>query len=110
MLVYAAAFVILPFPLLSMLGSSFGSVLVVSLIGMAFLALNHSNLATVFAELFPPQVRTTGIALPYAISNAIFGGTAPSECSSSARATTSGRCRRSTSASARRSPARSSTS
>jgi MHS family alpha-ketoglutarate permease-like MFS transporter len=78
MLVYAVAFVILPFPLLSMLGSSFGSVLVVSLVGMAFLALNHSNLATVFAELFPPQVRTIGIALPYAISNAIFGGTAPS--------------------------------
>ena len=61
-----------------MLGSSFGSVLVVSFVGMAFLALNHSNLATVFAELFPPQVRTIGIALPYAISNAIFGGTAPS--------------------------------
>ena len=78
MLVYAAAFVILPFPLLSMLSGSFGSVLLVSLIGMAFLSLNHSNLATVFAELFPPQVRTIGIALPYAISNAIFGGTAPS--------------------------------
>jgi MHS family alpha-ketoglutarate permease-like MFS transporter len=109
MLVYVAAFVILPFPLLSMLGSSFASVLVVSLVGMAFLLLNHSNLATVFAELFPPQVRTIGIALPYAISNAIFGGTAPSGFSSSAPATTSGRCH-STSASARRSPARSSTS
>ncbi|TQM01898.1 MFS transporter [Pseudonocardia kunmingensis] len=78
MLVYAVAFVILPFPLLSMLDASFTSVLVVSLVGMAFLSLNHSNLATVFAELFPPQVRTIGIALPYAISNAIFGGTAPS--------------------------------
>ncbi|WP_406312010.1 MFS transporter [Streptosporangium sp. NBC_01639] len=78
MLVYAGAFVILPFPLLSMLDGSFGSVLLVSLVGMAFLSLNHSNLATVFAELFPPQVRTIGIALPYAISNAIFGGTAPS--------------------------------
>ena len=78
MLVYAVAFVILPFPLLSVLGASFASVLIVSLVGMAFLSLNHSNLATVFAELFPPQVRTIGIALPYAISNAIFGGTAPS--------------------------------
>jgi MHS family alpha-ketoglutarate permease-like MFS transporter len=78
MLVYAVAFVILPFPLLSLLSGSFGSVLFVSLIGMVFLSLNHSNLATVFAELFPPQVRTIGIALPYAISNAIFGGTAPS--------------------------------
>jgi MHS family alpha-ketoglutarate permease-like MFS transporter len=77
MLVYAAAFVILPFPLLLTMGGSFGSVLLVSVIGMAFLSLNHSNLATVFAELFPPQVRTIGVAFPYAISNAIFGGTAP---------------------------------
>lgn len=78
MLVYAVAFVVLPFPLLHTLTGSFGSVLFVSLVGMAFLALNHSNLATLFAEQFPPQVRTIGIALPYAISNAIFGGTAPS--------------------------------
>jgi MHS family alpha-ketoglutarate permease-like MFS transporter len=78
MLVYAAGFVIVPFPLLLTMRGSFGSILLVSLVGMAFLSLNHSNLATVFAELFPPQVRTIGIALPYAISNAIFGGTAPS--------------------------------
>jgi MHS family alpha-ketoglutarate permease-like MFS transporter len=78
MLVYAALFVVLPFPLMQMLGSSFTSILVVSVIGVAVLSLNHSNLATVFAELFPPQVRTIGIAVPYAISNAIFGGTAPS--------------------------------
>ncbi len=78
MLVYAVAFVILPFPLLTLMTGGFGSVLLVSLVGMAFLSLNHSNLATVFAELFPPRVRTIGIALPYAISNALFGGTAPS--------------------------------
>lgn len=77
MLVYAAGFVVLPFPLLLTMHASFISVFVVEVAGMAFLALNHSNLATVFAEMFPPQVRTIGIALPYAISNAIFGGTAP---------------------------------
>jgi len=77
MLIYAAGFVVLPFPLLYSLDASFLSVFVVEIVGMAFLALNHSNLATVFAEAFPPQVRTIGIALPYAISNAIFGGTAP---------------------------------
>lgn len=77
MLVYAAAFVVLPFPLMSVLGDSFTSVFVVEIVGMAFLALNHSNLAAVFAEMFPPRIRTIGIALPYAISNAIFGGTAP---------------------------------
>jgi MHS family alpha-ketoglutarate permease-like MFS transporter len=109
MLVYAVAFVILPFPLLSMLGSSFGSVLVVSLVGMAFLAFNHTNLATVFAELFPPQVRTIGIALPYAISNAIFGGTAPSVMQFFGSRDNVRRCR-STSASVHWSPACSSIS
>ena len=28
------------------------------------------------AELFPPHIRTLGVALPYAIGNALFGGTA----------------------------------
>jgi MHS family alpha-ketoglutarate permease-like MFS transporter len=28
------------------------------------------------AELFPPEIRTLGVALPYALANAIFGGTA----------------------------------
>ena len=32
--------------------------------------------AVVKAELFPPEIRATGVALPYAISNALFGGTA----------------------------------
>jgi MFS transporter, MHS family, alpha-ketoglutarate permease len=29
------------------------------------------------AELFPAHIRTLGVALPYALANAIFGGTAP---------------------------------
>ena len=28
------------------------------------------------AELFPPHIRTLGVALPYAIGNTLFGGTA----------------------------------
>jgi len=32
--------------------------------------------AIVKAELFPPHIRALGVALPYAIANAIFGGTA----------------------------------
>ena len=28
------------------------------------------------AELFPAEIRTLGVALPYAISNTVFGGTA----------------------------------
>ncbi|MDR0457872.1 MAG: MFS transporter [Burkholderiaceae bacterium] len=33
--------------------------------------------AVVKAELFPTEVRTTGVALPYAVTVSIFGGTAP---------------------------------
>jgi MHS family alpha-ketoglutarate permease-like MFS transporter len=32
--------------------------------------------AVVKAELFPTAVRTLGVALPYAVANALFGGTA----------------------------------
>ena len=33
--------------------------------------------AVVKAELFPAHIRALGVALPYALANAIFGGTAP---------------------------------
>ena len=32
--------------------------------------------AVVKAELFPAHIRALGVALPYAIANALFGGTA----------------------------------
>ncbi|HVJ01317.1 MAG TPA: MFS transporter, partial [Sphingomonas sp.] len=32
--------------------------------------------AVVKAELFPAHIRTLGVALPYALANALFGGTA----------------------------------
>ena len=45
--------------------------------GSVFVSLNNGVLGTVFAELFPTRVRTSGIGIPYAICAAIFGGTAP---------------------------------
>jgi MHS family alpha-ketoglutarate permease-like MFS transporter len=33
--------------------------------------------AVVKAELFPTSIRATGVALPYAVTVSIFGGTAP---------------------------------
>ena len=32
--------------------------------------------AVVKAELFPPHIRALGVALPYALANTVFGGTA----------------------------------
>jgi MFS transporter, MHS family, alpha-ketoglutarate permease len=37
--------------------------------------------AIIKAELFPAHIRALGVALPFAIANAIFGGTAPSVAS-----------------------------
>ena len=36
----------------------------------------HEGGAVVKAELFPAHIRALGVALPYAIANTIFGGTA----------------------------------
>ena len=37
----------------------------------------YTSIGAVFkAELFPAHLRTLGVALPYALGNALFGGTA----------------------------------
>jgi MHS family alpha-ketoglutarate permease-like MFS transporter len=53
-------------------GSAFALVMAALMIVSGYTAVN----AVVKAELFPTSVRALGVALPYAISNAIFGGTA----------------------------------
>jgi MFS transporter, MHS family, alpha-ketoglutarate permease len=49
---------------------------VLILAGMILLAAYTSVGAIVKAELFPAHIRAVGVALPYAIANALFGGTA----------------------------------
>ncbi|MEV4392421.1 MFS transporter [Nonomuraea sp. NPDC049607] len=65
-------------PLMSALGgaSGFGGALVLSLAGLVIVTGYTSINAVVKAELFPTHVRALGVALPYAIANALFGGTA----------------------------------
>ena len=43
---------------------------------MAIQSCYTSISAIVKAELFPTSIRTLGVALPYALANALFGGTA----------------------------------
>ncbi|MEU1997979.1 MFS transporter [Nocardia gamkensis] len=52
----------------------FGLAMTIALILFAFVA---SILPAVLAELFPTGVRASGIAIPYALSAVVFGGTAP---------------------------------
>jgi MHS family alpha-ketoglutarate permease-like MFS transporter len=53
-------------------GAAFGIILLGLLLTSGYTSIN----AVVKAELFPPQVRALGVGLPYALTTAIFGGTA----------------------------------
>jgi MHS family alpha-ketoglutarate permease-like MFS transporter len=75
--VFAGGFVVLAWPLLHLLGHSFISVFLVQLAGMILILGYSANCAVIMAEQFPAEVRATGIALPYALAVALFGGTAP---------------------------------
>lgn len=73
----AAGFIILPIPAFLLLQiNSIVPYLVVDVLGCALLACIDGVMGAYYSELFPAQVRTTGIGLPYAITSAIFGGTA----------------------------------
>lgn len=74
----AIGFIILPYPaFLALRQPSVELFLLVDVLGCALLACVDGVMGAVFCELFPPQVRSTGIGVPYALTSAIFGGTAP---------------------------------
>ncbi|RAJ65386.1 MHS family alpha-ketoglutarate permease-like MFS transporter [Streptomyces sp. Amel2xB2] len=77
MAAFAGGFVVLSWPLLHLLSDSFLSLFLVQLTGMLLILGYSANCAVIMAEQFPPEVRATGIALPYALAVALFGGTAP---------------------------------
>ncbi|MFB6612984.1 MFS transporter [Streptomyces sp. NPDC085524] len=66
------------YPIMTALGSasSYWSALGLSLLALVIVTGYTSINAAVKAELFPTRVRALGVALPYAIANALFGGTA----------------------------------
>lgn len=74
---FAGGFVLLSWPMLHLLNDSFLVLFLVQLTGMLLILGYSANCAVIMAEQFPPEVRSTGIALPYALAVAVFGGTAP---------------------------------
>jgi MHS family alpha-ketoglutarate permease-like MFS transporter len=75
---FAFGFLLFAYPAFQLLdGAGFGTLLVVELIGVALLTGYSANCAVIMSEQFPPEVRSTGIGLPYAAAVALFGGTAP---------------------------------
>ncbi|MGH3360116.1 MAG: MFS transporter [Nocardioidaceae bacterium] len=71
-------FVLLAYPLLQLLKQdSFALFLLADVVGCLLMVPLYSVMAAAFCELFPPEVRTSGIGVPYAITTAVFGGTIP---------------------------------
>ncbi|WP_086828919.1 MFS transporter [Streptomyces sp. NRRL B-24572] len=78
LITFAVGSTLLTVPILTMLGhaGSFWPALGLSLLALVVVTGYTSINACVKAELFPTGVRALGVALPYAIANALFGGTA----------------------------------
>ncbi len=65
-------------PLLSSIGavSGAGEAFVLVMLGLLIVSGYTSINAVVKAELFPAEIRALGVGLPYAVTTAVFGGTA----------------------------------
>ncbi|MFL4473870.1 MFS transporter [Paeniglutamicibacter sp. MACA_103] len=77
MLISAAGALVLYYPMTLWLRDDFMVLLLSVSIMSALLAGALAIMPALFSELFPPEVRTSGIGFPYAFAVAAFGGTAP---------------------------------
>jgi MHS family alpha-ketoglutarate permease-like MFS transporter len=77
LITFAAGYALFSVPLWGFLGRSPWSLLFVMCAGLLLFACYGAPAPTVMAELFPTQVRSAGLGFPYAVTVAIFGGTAP---------------------------------
>jgi MHS family alpha-ketoglutarate permease-like MFS transporter len=71
--------VLAAYPVFSLIAASGGNLVLVTALCILPLLINSGYSAisaVVKAELFPAHVRALGVALPYALANAVFGGTA----------------------------------
>jgi MFS transporter, MHS family, proline/betaine transporter len=71
-------FMVLAVPLFRYLGTArFAGMLVILMVFGAMLAMNDATLPGFLAELFPTNIRYSGVALSFNLATAVFGGTAP---------------------------------
>ena len=75
------AAIVLTVPLFMLLSTqSFWVIVLVQIVLGAALTLNDGSLPSFLAEIFPTDVRYSGFAVSFNLSNALFGGTAPFIC------------------------------
>jgi MFS transporter, MHS family, alpha-ketoglutarate permease len=77
LLAFSGGFALFAWPAFHLLRNNFWNVLAIELVGAALLVGYSANCAAIMAEQFPTRVRAVGIAFPYALAVAVFGGTAP---------------------------------
>lgn len=77
LMMFAGGFALIAWPSLHSVRNSFPVFMTIELVGVVLLVGYSANCAAIMAEQFPTEVRTVGIALPYALATALFGGTAP---------------------------------
>ena len=68
---------ILAFPLVRLIQGEFWQLTVAISVSMGVLAAWTAIAPAVYAELFPTRIRAVGMAIPYSLTVATFGGTAP---------------------------------
>ena len=74
---FSLLFVILPYPLFGILGSSCFSFLAVQTIALLGVAALFGVNGALWSEVLPTEVRAKGVATVLSLATAIFGGTAP---------------------------------
>lgn len=79
MLAYCLAFIILPWPLFSLIlgGASYAEIVAIQVIFNLFLAASFGAGPAAIVELFPTQSRTMLLSIGYGLSAALFGGFGP---------------------------------
>lgn len=77
LIAFAIGHMLLIVPLFNLLNSSAWSLLVVMSVGLLLFSCYAAVAPVAMAELFPTQVRSVGVGLPYALTVAVFGGTVP---------------------------------
>ncbi|GAB3570721.1 MFS transporter [Amycolatopsis endophytica] len=74
---YGVAFLVLSFPLMALINDSALRLGLLMGVALFFLGAFVGIMPAYFAELFPTEVRASGVGVPYSVMVAIFGGTAP---------------------------------
>ena len=77
LIIFSVLYILIPYPLFSIIGTTFTSILVANLLGVLVLSIFSGTFMTLYNELFPTSIRVAASGIPFALAVSLFGGTAP---------------------------------